>query len=82
MQLKNPNGVLVNSKVSSIKWNVDAAVGTAYYVIDNPTPGDWKVAATTAGRARDRMYYTTRVFQNTKVKDSKTNVLKSIFGSK
>jgi pimeloyl-ACP methyl ester carboxylesterase len=94
MNLKNPNGVLINSKISSVKWKLDEPTGTAYYIIDKPTPGDWKVAIRTAKRSSKRMYYITRVFQDTRMKrngnkkeDNKSNnkttkVLKSIFSNK
>lgn len=81
LKIKNPNGILVNSKVSSVHWKVDRSTSTAYYIVENPTPGEWKVGVKSSLKSSQRMYYTIRVFQDTKVK-SDGNVLKSIFGSK
>jgi len=94
LHLKNPNGLSVNSKISSVKWKEDKYAGSAYYIIEKPTPGKWKIAARASYKSSKRMYYTIGIYEepdkqtnkssskkNKKgvTKDKKNSKIKSIF---
>lgn len=57
LEVKNPNGFVLNSKIASVTWGYDKHAGYQYYVVDNPTPGKWKIAAKAYNPGSKKLYY-------------------------
>jgi hypothetical protein len=63
MKVINPTNFVIKPNISSVKQEYNKLSGYQYFIIDNPTPGRWKVAPKKGFKYNKKFFYTIHVHQ-------------------